>query len=50
MDDDDIDAALAHEQELEAQRWQEELTNDPGYFDWLRQLVNEVNGHGYHCD
>jgi len=51
MDPDDEDAALAHQQELEAQQWQEELTNDPGYFEWLAAeaaLRTEMN-HGDHC-
>lgn len=39
MDDDDNDAALAHQQELESRRWQEELTNDAGYLLWLAQLA-----------
>jgi hypothetical protein len=42
MDDDDTDAALAHQQELEARRWQEELTNDAGYLAWLADLAAEA--------
>lgn len=52
MQPDDIDmqeAAEAHQQELEARRWQEELTADAGYFEWLDQLRQEVN-YGDHCD
>lgn len=52
MNPDDIDAqdaAEAHQQELEARRWQEELTADAGYFEWLDQLRNEVN-YGDYCD
>lgn len=41
FDDDTTQSMWAHEQELE--RWQDELTNDPGYFEWLRQIANEVN-------
>ena len=46
FDEDTTLSMWAHEQELEY--WQQELTNDPGYFDWLRQVANEVNDHGNH--
>lgn len=39
MDEDDESAALAFQQELESRRWQEELTADPGYLDWLAHLA-----------
>ena len=50
MDDDDNDAALAHQQELDARRWQEEQAADPGYLEWLTACaVNELElNHGNH--
>ena len=48
MDDDDNDAALAHQQELEARRWQDELRADPAYEEWLNKLEQEMT-HGDYC-
>lgn len=32
---DDDDAGLAHQQELEARQWQEQLAADKAYLEWL---------------
>lgn len=42
MDEDDESAALAHQQELESRRWQEELRADPAYEDWLNTFEQET--------
>lgn len=42
MDEDDEAAALAHQQELEGQQWQEELRADHAYLDWLASLAAEA--------
>lgn len=54
MNRDDQDAALAHQQELEQRRRDDEqrtLTNDPGYLKWLdelnEQVTNEVSRESY---
>lgn len=48
-DIDDQESAEAYQQELESRRWQDELTADAGYFEWLEQLRTETN-HGGYCD
>jgi hypothetical protein len=43
MNSDDEAAALAHQQELESQQWQEWLAEDKDYLIWLDSLTVQMN-------
>lgn len=41
MDEDTEQAALAHQQELEARHYNEILASDPGYHEWIERTTQE---------
>lgn len=42
MNRDDQDAALAHQQELEQRRQEQEMLGDPEYLKWLAKTYEQV--------